>query len=90
MNSDINYTTVEFPDIETAPVNLQNQSVLTEDGRVSLASIASAIIANSVFNAIRVKIKNSNEYCFIIFEKDEDGNISPTYLSEAEYAQLNQ
>ncbi len=43
------------------------------------------LTAGGNFNSIKMKIKGTNKYGYIILEQDDEGNISPAYLSEVEY-----
>ncbi len=43
------------------------------------------LTAGGNFNSIKMKIKGTNKYGYIILEQDDEGNISPAYLSEDEY-----
>lgn len=44
--------------------------------------------AGGNFAALRVRIKGTSSYGYVVLEKDADGNLSPVYLTETEYESL--
>ena len=39
--------------------------------------------------ALKVKVRGSAQFGYIVMEADNDGNITPTYFSEEEYEKYN-
>lgn len=63
-------------------------------GRFTIGALVSLIIGQITAaplkqNALKVNVHGTSEYGYLIFDKDADGNISPTYLTEDEYNALS-
>lgn len=73
----------EFDEIEPNT----SDNLVCGHGRFSIEALMSLILGGQ--NAIKVKIRRTSEYGYVVFERDSGGNISPTYLTEDEYNALN-
>ncbi len=72
-----------------------SDSLICGRGRLTMSALATFLAKEisaqiPVQTAAKLRVRNAtNKCCYIVVDEDENGNLSPTYLTEEEYNALS-